>query len=280
MIDAKAEPLSDKPEEKTLPEEIVVNDDYIESLLEEAAKTDKSSKQILLEDACRIIPRLNRNLIDLITVWAFVLMIFPRNRLYFEKLLGKVAELGTNVFRISSVDVALLKHLRCVEKDVSIYPYSVEKQFSESYDAYFRKSVQNEQVLALLRTYPEYVKNPNYIRNTPVEALFDNVGYLGKEWYYKLSSNNHNYLYNKALKNEKDAKLVKAFDQMAIKMTEAEIKDSLMAINEKWGVISFLFMRDFMKQMVLTPIGYYIGLCWLCKQTGENVSFTAICLDN
>ena len=132
-----------------------------------------------------------------------------------------------------------------------------------------------EEVGALLSSRPEYNKqNQELFWNTPSKALLNHVGRLGNDWYYKYNTNEGFQTYKKDMKNPDMANLLTGFESLATKMNVSEVKEFLLSINENWKKISYLYSREDVRSLSIRPVGYYIGLRHLCRQTGEDIQFS------
>lgn len=241
-----------------------LGDEMIDLLIERMSVPEYTSKQVLIDEARRVIPKLTKKQVDVLAIITFIRLILPRPRMHFVKLLDKIGEFGQNINMVNAIDIAILVQSSCATDSSSIRTdYSIAPILKESYDTFFRKPVMKEQLMSMLKPYT--VKER--------ELLFQYVGYLGEEWYYKISTLNGNTHYTNILRDSGRSKILKDFDEMSQKMTLDEVENFLKGINKNWEQILYLFKKDYMKSLTISPVGNYIGWRHLCKQTGEKIDF-------
>lgn len=252
-----------------------LGDELIDLLIDRMSVNEHTSKQIIIDEARRILPKLTKNLVDLLAIMTFVRLVLPRPRLRFAEMLKKIGDLGKNSYDIKTIDIALLNQTIGANETIWEDNQSVEEILSKIYDAFFRKGVPNDQYMALLSSRPEYNKqNQELFWNTPSKALLNHVGRLGNDWYYKYNTNEGFQTYKKDMKNPDMANLLTGFESLATKMNVSEVKEFLLSINENWKKISYLYSREDVRSLSIRPVGYYIGLRHLCRQTGEDIQFS------
>lgn len=251
-----------------------LGDQLIDMLIERMSVPEHTAKQIIIDEARRILPKLTKDLVDFLAILTFLRLMLPRPRLRFVEMLRQVGDLGKNAYRINTIDIALLKQSGCATDMFLGHNQSLEQILLEIYDPFFRKAVPKEQILDLLRSFPEINKPKEELAwNTPLNTLLNTIGYLGDEWYYKYSRNDGIRAYDKAKRDAEMSRFLTEFDQMAVKMSVSEVKAYLLSINENWERISYLYSKDYVQSLFINPVGHYIGLRQLCKQLGEEISY-------
>lgn len=252
-----------------------LGDELIDLLIDRMSVSEHTSKQIIIDEARRLLPKLTKNLVDLLAIMTFLRLMLPRPRLRFVEMLKKVGDLGKNAYDIKTIDIALLNQTLGTNETIWENIQSVENILLKIYDTFFRKAVPNDQFMTLLNSKPEYNKqNSGLFWNTPSKAILNHVGRLGNDWYYKYNTNEGFQTYEKDMKNPEMASLLTGFASLATKMSVSEVKDFLLSINDNWGKISYLYSREDVRSLTIRPVGYYIGLRHLCKQLGEDIQFS------
>ena len=245
-----------------------LGDELIDLLIERMSVEEHTSQQIIIDEARRVIPKLTRELVDVLALKTFMSIILSRPRLQFADILKRVADLGEKAHKINSIDVALLKQTGCATDLVVREDFTIPNIFARVYDPFFRRPVPQAEVDQILNSYPEFIQNPTHLKCTPVGALFLYVGYLGDDWYYKISNLQNLDHYKRALTIPYKAKILAEFDAKATKMTEAEIQEYLLELNKNWEHIITLFNKNYIRSLGINPLGHYIGLRRLNKVIG------------
>ena len=252
-----------------------LGDELIDLLIDRMSVSEHTSKQIIIDEARRLLPKLTKNLVDLLAIMTFLRLMLPRPRLRFVEMLKKVGDLGKNAYDIKTIDIALLNQTLGTNETIWEDNQSVEGILLKIYDAFFRKAVSNDKFVALLNSRPEYNKqNSGLFWNTPSKAILNHVGRLGNDWYFKYNTNEGFQTYKKDMKNPEMADLLTGFASLAAKMSVSEVKEFLLSINDNWEKISYLYSREDVRSLTIRPVGYYIGLRHLCKQFGEDIQFS------
>lgn len=241
-----------------------LGDELVDLLIERMSVQEHTSKQVLVDEARRVLPKLTKPQVDVLAVFAFLRFILGRPRMQFVGTLNKLGELGESIGKVKAIDIALIVQSGCATDSVLRgADYAIAPILQGSYDPFFRKPVMKQQMLPMLQAYTEEEQ----------KLLFQYVGYLDEEWYYKYNTMKFLHQYAVRMKDSGKSKILKAFEDMAQKMSLEEVEEFLKGINKNWEQILTLFKKDFMKTLTITPVGNYIGWRQLCKQTGENLKF-------
>lgn len=243
-----------------------LGDELVDLLIERMSVQEHTSKQVLIDEARRVLPKLTKKQVDVLAVFAFVRFILTRPRLQFVETLNKIGELGESIGMVKAIDMAILVQSGCATDSVlKGTDYAIAPIFQSSYDSFFRKPVMKPQMLSLLQNYTKEEQ----------KLLFQYVGYLKDEdeWYYKYSTLDYLRHYRGWVNNPEKSKILKSFDGIAQKMSIEEVEDYLKDINKNWEQILTLFKKDYMKSLTISPVGNYIGWRQFSKQTGEKLQF-------
>lgn len=251
-----------------------LGDKLIDLMIERMSVPEHTAKQIIIDEARRILPKLTKDLVDFLAIRTFLDLSLTRPRVWFTRLLEKVGDLGRNAYKVRAMDIGLLKQTGCATNLYIASSQSVEQILLENYDAFFKKPVPKQQVLDLLKPYFNEAPKPDPTQKSSLNILLEIIGYIGDDWYFKMCRNQLYDPYIRAMKKPEYANVLFEFNKKAIGMTMVEVKSFLINLNKNWEGILYLFNREYVRSIHITPVGYYIGLRHLCKQIGEEIPYS------
>lgn len=251
-----------------------LGDDLMDLMIERMEVDEHTTKQLLIDEARQILPKLSVSTISLICIITFSQLIIPRDNVVFIEMLHKLSPILSRLEGLSGFDVAYLEQVRCGQS-LSIFDSgkNFEQRMLSSYNLLFLHPISIDQ-------FNSFVKKHGYNQGEVsdvimfIHALMDTRG-------QQMCFNKNSFRNEQIIGNNKD-EIIQALTFLTKEMTpfnEDEVKQFFLNIDKNWHVVSNIFNRGDIKNFVLSPVGSYIGLRRLSKMFRDNIPLSVFYQD-
>lgn len=237
----------------------------IEFLIDRLCQEANSSEESIIDDAIRILPRLNHKTLSLIA-----LMTLRRQMAgghysfmldhYFKQLNPIIADASL----VTDVDIDYIVQNNCTRSLPGLLlPF--EQTLLKDYDLFFRKAGKRSDLNDISIGHPE-VFSPI---NKEGSSMFLYHGGDEEHWHF-LEMNS--VLFFKSLRErgqEHLISLVEDLKKLVPPFSEAEVREYMRSINPDWDMVFKLLNKEEVRRLGLSFLGLFIGGKFIAKYTGR-----------
>lgn len=253
----------------------------IDLLIERVKEKEHSSNQMLIDEAIKILPKLSKESLAILTLLAYRKLLLSRGGFpVLERWFQCISPILEILPTITKLDIACLSQADCVTGIVGIGSNADwVKSLQNDYDVYFRHPISTEDA-GLLRDkigfrnegntffLDNLPNNPNLIAS--VVQLFSFVD-VSSIRLVGINTSTYEEVLNKTGQYEL-LEEVKNVIKRSQPFTEQEIINKLDSIHPNWSKAIQLFNENPLNGYQLKPVGMYIGGRQLSKLYGQEIS--------